>query len=42
MDDPNSIPVVEQAIKQETVSELRDDLKQLLDQLAQTAAEKAV
>jgi HEAT repeat protein len=39
MDDPLSIPVLQQAIQQETDSLLRRDMEQLLEQLIETAKE---
>ncbi|MDA2926835.1 HEAT repeat domain-containing protein [Acidobacteria bacterium AH-259-G07] len=36
LDDPHSIPYIEQAIEREEIDELRADLKQVLDQLKNT------
>ena len=36
LDDPNAIPYLKQAIQQETYSELRDDMRQILELLEKT------
>lgn len=41
IDDPASIPALQQAIEQEQVEELRNDLQQVLDQLIETQRESA-
>ena len=40
MDDPASIPVLQQAVERETNSELRHDLQHVLDQLIETQQEQ--
>jgi hypothetical protein len=42
LDDPHAIPYLESAIEHESIHELRRDMEQVLDQLRETKAEKAL